>query len=146
VGTALDRLKAKNLDGWNILKEAIPRWAQVSYLFMNIETSLHSADEEIMNLYGSLCGSEDLRERFMVPILEEFRQSRRLVAELLGGAFSERRPRMFKTLSLREPPLKDLHHRQVELLTLWRSSRSAEVLEELLLVTNAIAGGLRTTG
>jgi phosphoenolpyruvate carboxylase len=53
---------------------------------------------------------------------------------------------MFKTLSLREPPLADLHKRQVQLLREWRENTSQETLEELLLVTNAIAGGLRTTG
>jgi phosphoenolpyruvate carboxylase len=99
-----------------------------------------------MTLYASLCADVSLRESFMNDILSEFRRSRDLVADLLGGAFSERRPRMFKTLSLREPPLADLHCRQVQLLGQWRKGGAQDTLEELLLVTNAIAGGLRTTG
>mgnify|MGYP006289378677 CR=1 FL=1 len=118
----------------------------IAYLFLNIETSLHSAHEDIMNLYASLCADVMLRDSFMNDILSEFRRSRELVALLLGGAFSERRPRMFKTLSLREPPLSDLHRRQVQLLAEWRRGGAQNTLEELLLVTNAIAGGLRTTG
>jgi phosphoenolpyruvate carboxylase len=117
-----------------------------AYLFLNIETSLHSAHQDIMTLYASLCPDATLRESVMTDILSEFSRSRELVAPLLGGAFSERRPRMFKTLSLREPPLADLHHRQVQLLGDWRSGGAQGTLEELLLVTNAIAGGLRTTG
>jgi phosphoenolpyruvate carboxylase len=128
------------------LRREVEARGAIAYLFLNIETSLHSAHEDVMTLYASLCADVSLRESFMNDILSEFRRSRELVADLLGGAFSERRPRMFKTLSLREPPLVDLHRRQVELLKEWRSGGAQGTLEELLLVTNAIAGGLRTTG
>ena len=133
-------------EGWATLRREVESRGAIAYLFLNIETSLHSAHEEIMKLYASLCLDNEIRESFMNDIVEEFRRGRDLVAQLLGGAFSERRPRMFKTLSLREPPLADLHHRQVELLREWRGSGGQATLEELLLVTNAIAGGLRTTG
>jgi phosphoenolpyruvate carboxylase len=146
VGKALDHLCLNNPEGWTTLRHEIERRGAIAYLFLNIETSLHSAHEEIMTLYASLCSEVDIRESFMSDIVAEFRRSRELVAQLLGGAFSERRPRMFKTLSLREPPLADLHHRQIELLREWRSGGAHDILEELLLVTNAIAGGLRTTG
>ncbi len=146
VGKALDHLCLNHPEGWTTLRHEIKRRGAIAYLFLNIETSLHSAHEQIMTLYASLCSDVEIRDSFMSDIVAEFRRSRELVAQLLGGAFSERRPRMFKTLSLREPPLADLHHRQIELLREWRAGASHEVLEELLLVTNAIAGGLRTTG
>lgn len=146
VGKALDHLCLNDPEGWNTLRGEVDARGAIAYLFLNIETSLHSAHEEIMTLYASLCGDVNLRDSFMNDILAEFRRSRELVALLLGGAFSERRPRMFKTLSLREPPLADLHRRQVQLLKEWRTGGAQETLEELLLVTNAIAGGLRTTG
>jgi phosphoenolpyruvate carboxylase len=133
-------------EGWSSLQNEVEARGSIAYLFLNIETSLHSAHEDIMTLYASLCPDAEMRESFMNDILAEFRRSRELVALLLGGAFSERRPRMFKTLSLREPPLADLHRRQVQLLGEWRKGGGQETLEELLLVTNAIAGGLRTTG
>jgi len=146
VGRALDHLCLNDPQGWSALRGEIASRGAIAYLFLNIETSLHSAHEEIMKLYASLCPDAELRDAFMNDIIAEFRRSRELVAQLLGGAFSERRPRMFKTLSLREPPLADLHERQVQLLREWREKNSQETLEELLLVTNAIAGGLRTTG
>jgi phosphoenolpyruvate carboxylase len=146
VGRALDHLCLNDLEGWSTLRSEVESRGAIAYLFLNIETSLHSAHEEIMILYSSLCPDPALRDSFMNDILAEFRRSRELVALLLGGAFSERRPRMFKTLSLREPPLADLHRCQVRLLGEWRKGGSQETLEELLLVTNAIAGGLRTTG
>jgi phosphoenolpyruvate carboxylase len=146
VGKALDHLCLNDPEGWNALRREVEGRGAIAYLFLNIETSLHSAHEDIMTLYASLCADVSLRESFMNDILSEFRRSRDLVADLLGGAFSERRPRMFKTLSLREPPLADLHCRQVQLLGEWRKGGAQDTLEELLLVTNAIAGGLRTTG
>lgn len=146
VGTALDCLRRSSPQCWELLKERLSTWAAASYLFLNIETSLHSAHADIMTMYAELCPDTALRERFMEDILAEFQRSKELVAELLGGAFSARRPRMFKTLSLREPPLADLHKRQVQLLREWRASKDETTLQELLLVTNAIAGGLRTTG
>jgi phosphoenolpyruvate carboxylase len=146
VGHALDHLCLNDPEGWSVLHAEVKENGAIGYLFLNIETSLHSAHQDIMTLYSTLCVDEKLRESFMREILSEFERSRGLVAQLLGGAFSERRPRMFKTLSLREPPLADLHARQVELLREWRSNSDQGTLEELLLVTNAIAGGLRTTG
>ena len=146
VGKALDHLCLNDPEGWNTLRREVETRGAIAYLFLNIETSLHSAHEDIMTLYASLCADVSLRESFMTDIFSEFRRSRELVADLLGGAFSERRPRMFKTLSLREPPLADLHQRQVQLLGAWRQGGAQDTLEELLLVTNAIAGGLRTTG
>jgi phosphoenolpyruvate carboxylase len=146
VGKALDGLRRDNRERWERFKEQVLRWAPSSYLFLNIETSLHSASAEIMEMYSTLCDERDVRTEFMRDILEEFDRSRSLVTELLGGAFSERRPRMNKTLALREPPLRDLHISQVELLRRWRESKESTLLEHLLLVTNAIASGLRTTG
>jgi phosphoenolpyruvate carboxylase len=146
VGTALAGLRTTNAASWEYFRGHVMEWAPSSYLFLNIETSLHSASAEIMKLYADLCDDSVLRDSFMGDVLLEFSRTRETVAELLGGAFSERRPRMCKTLSLREPPLRDLHRSQVSLLKEWRGSKDASVLEHLLLVTNAIASGLRTTG
>lgn len=146
VGTALEKLKTDDPGGWDILRQEIARNGPITYVFFNVETSLYSADEEIMSLYATLCPDDDLRQSFMDRILAEYRRSREAIVELLGGELSQRRSRLFKTLSFREPPLADLHRRQVELIRRWRSEKDDSSLEELLLVTNAIASGLRTTG
>ena len=97
-------------------------------------------------MYATLCDDQHRRDHFLEGILAEFNRSRLLMAELLSSPFAERRPRMFKTLALREPPLKELHQAQVELLKSYRRDARQEDLSTLLLVTNAIASGLRTTG
>jgi phosphoenolpyruvate carboxylase len=146
VGSALERLKAADPQAWDALRQEIAKGGAITYLFFNVETSLYSADREIMSLYASLCPDDEVRQRFMDLILAEYERSREAMAELLGGKLEHRRSRLFKTLSLREPPLADLHKRQVELLGRWRLDKDEDTLAELLLVTNAIAGGLRTTG
>ena len=76
-----------------------------------------------------------------------------MLAELFDGEMAARRPRMAKTLQIREAPLRVLHQRQIALLRTWRdllaNQRQPEadaLLPDLLLTINAIASGLRTTG
>ncbi|HVJ45710.1 MAG TPA: phosphoenolpyruvate carboxylase, partial [Luteolibacter sp.] len=66
---------------------------------------------------------------------------------------ADRRPRMAKTLDIREAPLRVLHHQQIDLLRQWRNhlahdrqTKADALLPKLLLSINAIASGLRTTG
>jgi phosphoenolpyruvate carboxylase len=85
--------------------------------------------------------------------MDEFDRTAAMLNLVFGGRrLKERRPRMVKTLRLREARLRVLHHRQIELLRRWRPLKAAEdeaahaLLPQLLLSVNAIASGLRTTG
>jgi phosphoenolpyruvate carboxylase len=107
----------------------------------------------MMRLYGSLVGKKALREEFLDVILKEFAKTRRVFEEIFKGSFAERRPRMAKTLHLRQVPLAELHRQQIALLAKWRKLRAADDADgaerlrpQLLLSINAIASGLRTTG
>jgi phosphoenolpyruvate carboxylase len=146
VGTALHSLKSEQPLAWASLRENFMKWPPTAYLFTNVETTIMSASEQMMRLYGTLVTQSDLRERFLEPIIAEFQLTKAILAELFPTDFRTRRPRMAKTLELREPVLEVLHRRQVEKLAAWRNSHDPELLSELLLVTNALAGGLRTTG
>ena len=106
-----------------------------------------------MTQYSSLVEDESLRDRFMKIIVAEFNRTRELLTDLYDGDILKRRPRMAKTLEIREAPLKVLHQQQVSLLREWRqqiqSGGEAEaegLLPRMLLSINAIAAGLRTTG
>ena len=97
--------------------------------------------------------NEVLRERFKGLIFAEFERTRVLLAELFDGEMKARRPRMAKTLEIREAPLRVLHQQQIALLREWRdhvaherTTESDALLPKLLLSINAIASGLRTTG
>ena len=80
------------------------------------------------------------------------RQFNDVNGDAFGGSFQERRPRMEKTLALRDKALTLLHEQQIITLQAWREAqqtnpkRAAELLPRVLLSINAIASGLRTTG
>ncbi len=153
VGTALKELKESSAENYAQLKEGIKSSVFVRYVLMNVETNLASANHELMKLYAGMVTDDGLREKFMTLIGDEFTLTTELLAELLGGEMKERRPRMSKTLDIREEPLQLLHKQQVELLKQWRALKEAQkeveaeaLFPKILLSINAIASGLRTTG
>lgn len=153
VGSALENLKQEDPAGFAELKEMLPQSTFLSYVLTNVETNLASANLELMRDYSGLVEDAALREKFLSRIIAEFERTRSHLAELLNGEMRSRRPRMAKTLDIREAPLRVLHQQQIVLLREWRGhlaqGRAAEadtLLPKLLLSINAIASGLRTTG
>jgi phosphoenolpyruvate carboxylase len=153
VGSALMELKEGDPAAFAAFKEGLPQSVFLGYVLTNVETNLASANLELMRDYAGLVRDEALRERFLGWIVEEFERTRSLLAELFDGAMGGRRPRMAKTLAIREAPLKVLHHQQITLLREWRGHvehgrrhAADALLPKLLLSINAIASGLRTTG
>ncbi len=153
VGSALEELHLQQPQEFAALKEALLDTPFISYLFTNVETNLHSANPEIMADYATLVLDETLRSNFMSLITEEFERTKEQLAALFDGGMESRRPRMAKTLAIRDEPLAVLHSQQVALLHDWRQAQSQEnnelaeqILPKLLLSINAIASGLRTTG
>jgi phosphoenolpyruvate carboxylase len=128
-------------------------WKFVRYLLTNVESSVVSADMELMEEYAGLVEDVEVRERFMARIRREWQLTLDGLAEVCGAGVSGRRPRMYRTLGYRTEALRVLHHQQIGLLKRWRGAvvagdlEGAEgILPELLLSVNAIASGLRTTG
>ena len=106
-----------------------------------------------MRRYAGLVADEAVRQHFLTMILDEFHRTQVTMAELLGGSFDVRRPRMAFTLAIREQPLTVLHEQQLHLLQIWRNHtlqgqvQAAEaIIPDLLVSINAVASGLRTTG
>ena len=153
VGTALEAMKMKEPGHFARLKEEFRDSSFLEYTLTNVETNLASANIEVMNQYSLLVEDEDLRNRFMQIITAEFERTCDTLTELYDGDMLKRRPRMAKTLEIREAPLKVLHQQQVSLLREWRNrlksgqdSSAEELFPRMLLSINAIAAGLRTTG
>lgn len=153
VGTALSALRTSSGSDFQELKEAVGYSTFLSYVLTNVEMNLASANLDLMEAYSLLVNDPKVREKFMDRIIGEFKLTGEVLAELFDGSMADRRPRMAKTLAIREAPLKVLHHQQIDLLTEWRSRISQDqqtaadsLLPKLLLSINAIASGLRTTG
>jgi len=154
VGSALEQITKQGDISFKGLQEAVKTWPFLRYVLTNVETNLASADLEIMKAYAGLVEDPKLRRRFFTLIKSEFLRTHRMMDRLFGGGtLAKRRPKMFATLQLREEALRTLHYQQISLLREWRMLRSKEdqgaaneLLPDLLLSINAIAGGLRTTG
>lgn len=154
VGSALEQIYKKKDDSFVALQEAVKVWPFLRYVLTNVETNLASADLEIMKAYAELVVDVKLRNRFFNLIKTEFQRTHRMMDLLFGGGtMAKRRPKMLATLKLREEALRTLHYQQIGLLKEWRKLREKEdpsvaneLLPDLLLSINAIAGGLRTTG
>ncbi len=153
VGSSLEQLKATDPAGFAALKKALPASTFMSYVLTNVETNLASANLDLMKDYSSLVEDKALKKKFLGMAVEEFNKTKTLLAELFEGEMADRRPRMAKTLDIREAPLRVLHQQQIDLLRQWRNhlahnrrTQADALLPKLLLSINAIASGLRTTG
>ncbi|MEN8693612.1 MAG: phosphoenolpyruvate carboxylase [Akkermansiaceae bacterium] len=152
VGSGLEAIGEENFAQ---IKESLPDFDFLQYVFTNIESSLASADPEMMKQYAALCPDQELAQCLLDQILGEYEKTRAFIHELFGLSFEDRRPRMMKTLALRDVPLHALHQQQIELLKGWREAGSPLEKEEgkfhrdflaLQLTINAISSGLRETG
>ncbi len=148
-------LEAIGEEAYQTIKDNVEHFDFLQYVFTNIESSLASANTDAMRKYAALCPDQELAKKNLEMILAEYEKTRTLVHDLLGLDFANRRPRMEKTLAIREVPLKILHDQQISLLKQWREAGSPVETEDgkfhrdflaLQLTINAIASGLRETG
>ena len=149
VGSALHRLRTERPRLFQNLRANIKKSPFLYYVLTNVETNLASADRDIIEIYAGLVRDARVRKDILKIILSEFDSTREMMALVFGGALEKRRPRMLKTLALRDSGLRALHVHQVKLLAEWRAAEPAaknRLLPEVLLSINAIASGLRTTG
>lgn len=153
VGTALAELRSENPEGFAQLQEAVKTSTFLRYVLTNVETNLASANVDLMADYASMVTDADLRDRFLGEITGEFHKTDEMLNLIFEKPMNQRRPRMSKTLDIREDPLRLLHLQQVRLIKRWREHREAEqtneaeaIFPKLLLSINSIASGLRTTG
>lgn len=148
VGTALEQLAAEHPELHDTLRERFQQTPFLRYVFYNVESSLASSDPNWMTAYAGLVVDPEIRDRFLGMILEERCRAEKQLERIIDGSLPRRRPRFWKTLRAREAPLKVLHENQIGLLREYRESAGEDphLTERLLLVVNAIASGLRTTG
>jgi len=152
-GTAFDGLRRADPAAFERIRAGLATWPFLNYVANNVETNVASADVEMIGLYASLVDDRVVRERFRKRVVEELERTRKMLDLLHGAPVEERRPRMWRTIRLRDTGLRALHTFQVDVLRQWRAHRAegddaaAEaLLPRVLLSVNAIASGLRTTG
>ncbi len=152
VGSALMALQREQPEWWNLLCAESWRWPLLRYLLANVSTSLQTAHRETMHAYASLVTDDTVRNTFLSLIDAEYVRTEEALTAIYGMPIAQRRPQIAATLARRQIGLAPLHRRQIALLRQWRAQLAAgdpeaEVtLTDLLLLVNAIAAGLRTTG
>ncbi len=148
VGAGLEALQKEQPDLFDKLPELVQQSSFLRYVFYNAESSLASSDPSWMSAYAELVEDEKLRSLMLGKILAERSLAEQHFTKMFRGTLQERRPRFWKTLQAREDALRLLHGQQILLLKEFRAEGGdqPERVERMLLVVNAIASGLRTTG
>ncbi|NJM38191.1 MAG: phosphoenolpyruvate carboxylase, partial [Akkermansiaceae bacterium] len=72
VGSALENLKIEDPAAFVKLKEALPNSTFLSYVLTNVETNLASANLDLMHDYAGLVENQQIREKFITWICDEF--------------------------------------------------------------------------
>ena len=147
-GSGINSLSDEQFD---LIAKGTQSWPFLLYVLTNIETSLSSADPDIMKAYAAMVPDTEIRERFMDRILEEFELTKTSMNRLFGSDQKIRRPRLEKTVQPRNSALEPLHYEQIRLLQVLRAGESTpaeetQTIGRLLLTINGISSGLRTTG
>lgn len=148
LGSALAALKAQRPADFTLLQQEGTSVPVCRYLLTNISVALLRANEDMMEAYSELA-SPELAAKFLPLIKEEFKRSKELLEEVYGQKLEERRARLNTILQYRDEVLEPLHRQQIELLKEFRASDAEEqekLLEPMLHLLGAIAGGLQVTG
>ncbi len=151
-GRALKELKEEHPEKFQQLKKHINEWPFLKFLFIQIETNLIIADEEIMKKYAALVKNEKVREEMMNLILSDYHWAKELIGELFGSPAEERRKGQFINIKLRENELSVLHDLHIKYLKKWRAVKGSNtpeeeiILKKLLKIVHALSGGLKSTG
>jgi phosphoenolpyruvate carboxylase len=147
-GYALEKLQQERPEDFARIQEAGTDVPVCRYLLTIASVSLLRTDPAVMSQYAELV-EPGLREQFMPGIYAEYERTRQLVQQIYGTPIEQRRERLVRILSYRDPLLRQLHQQQIRLLRQYRNGSPAEkeeLLNPLLHLLSAIASGLQVTG
>lgn len=152
VGLAMIEFQEKYPEDFDYLKNLVDKWSFLRYSLIQIESNLLISNKEIMENFGELVEDEEVREELMTLILRDYRTGLNKIEELMGSAAEKRRFSKMEDGKLRKDALKVLHGIQIQYLKKWRQTdhndqkKRDHYLLQLLLLVNALSGGLKSTG
>ena len=151
IGSALEQLSQDDPAAYDQLQKAVETWPFLKYTLIQVETNLMQTDTHWMKRFAAL--AEGPGEATLLDwLLTDHTKGLRQIAVLLGSDAAERRTTQLNHLTLRGQVLDQLHHLQIDYLQKWRDTPDSDaenknhLLSMLLMLVNAIAGGLRNTG
>ena len=155
LGEGLATLKAESPDDFEKMKDLADSWPFFKYLMIQLETNLLGVDADIVNTFKELMDDQAVAAELTDMILADYQQAMDLVDEILVGSREDRRFAKLHDSELRNKGLLPLHKVQIEEIKKWRAERAKgqeqneehqKLLHNQLLVVNALAGGLKSTG
>jgi phosphoenolpyruvate carboxylase len=151
LGSALHEWAKDDDDRWAELTELTADSPLLKVTFDNVEMALAKADLGIATTYAQLARDE-VRDAVLPRLLEEYERSIDGLLRISGHARLLDHDRDLQdVLRLRNPYMDPLHAVQVALLARLRAGaaddeEAAAIRDGVLIATNGIAAGLRTTG
>lgn len=152
MGTAFKQLRETQPAEYAQLKQCANSWPFLRYTLINIETNLMNADTGIMKLYADLVSDEEVKRSILDLLLQEHTKALEEISLLFDEERTLRRKSLLDSLQRRQQPLVLLHQMQLNNLKAWRKIKetnpqeSEMLLNKLLVITSALAGGLKNTG
>lgn len=153
IGGALEQLKQQHPQQFELIQQHAVNFMPLRYIITNASSAIAIANTDIMKMYAGLVQDEAIRNVMIEKITSEYDRTRSLLEQLYGEQLHKRRPRMYTMIGFRSDRLRYLHQLQVEQLSTWRAliasgdeKAAKAMVPEMLLVVNAIAGGLGATG
>jgi phosphoenolpyruvate carboxylase len=151
-GDALSTFKEKYPEDFEYLKAVAPEWPFLKYCLIQIETNLLNADTKIMKVFADLVNDPAVKNELMNLILTDYDECLKQIENLMSASVENRRTARLENNKLRKEALGALHLIQIKSLKKWRDYTEKEPQEEsklllmLLLLVNALSGGLKGTG
>jgi phosphoenolpyruvate carboxylase len=151
-GSAFQKLLSESPKDFELLKQLAKEWPFFKYLVIQIETNLLLSDKDIMKAFAALVQNADTQKELLNLIINDFDACLASIGKILGADVTTRRVTRIKDIGLRNDGLKALHKMQIDTIVKWRAihtnhtEQNEMYLLELLLLVNAISGGLKSTG
>jgi phosphoenolpyruvate carboxylase len=151
-GKALNTFQEQYPEDFEYLKAIAQDWPFLKYSLIQIETNLLNSNTEIMKVFANLVSNEDLKTELMNLILTDYQLCLKQIENLMSASVEKRRISKLDNIKLRQEGLEVLHIIQIESLKKWRKHNASDLQEDnqllltLLLLVNALAGGLKGTG
>ncbi|WP_276388334.1 phosphoenolpyruvate carboxylase [Eudoraea chungangensis] len=151
-GAAFAAFKEKYPEDFSYLQKVAKDWPFLKFALIQIETNLLNANPKIMRKFAELVDDSDTKDKLLKLILTDFTLALETIESLLGASKEERRFSRMENNKLRHEALDTLHHIQMQTLEQWRlikeirPKEADKLLLMLLLIVNALSGGLKGTG
>ncbi len=151
-GMALKAFAEEHPEDVDFFKSAAKDWPFLKYSLIQIETNLLLADREIMDVFAWMVAEADVRKEIMDLILTDYEAGLAQIERIMGASVEARRVSRLDNNRLRKAGLDMLHEIQTKSIQEWREVRekdadeSDRLLLKLLLLVNALSGGLKSTG